>query len=81
MDHSAAMKLLFCLVQVAVEKKQGISQLELLYEELTREEIAKQNKREKLRLKRKKKKGRRNETEEKENSCDVRCTCMQDVSS
>ncbi|XP_024883941.1 gametogenetin-binding protein 2-like [Temnothorax curvispinosus] len=69
--------------RVAVEKKQGISQLELLYEELTREEIAKQNKREKLRLKRKKKKGRRNETEEKENSCDCSnerqsetpCTC------
>lgn len=56
---------------MAVEAKQGISQLELLYEELTREEIAKQNKREKLRLKRKKKKERRNETE-KENSCDVR---------
>lgn len=56
---------------MAVEAKQGISQLELLYEELTREELAKQNKREK-RLKRKKKKGRRNETEEKENSCDVR---------
>lgn len=65
---------------MAVEAKQGISQLELLYEELTREEIAKQNKREKLRLKRKKKKERRNETEEKENSCDVRYT-MQDVSS
>lgn len=66
---------------MAVEAKQGISQLELLYEELTREEIAKQNKREKLRLKRKKKKERRNETEEKENSCDVRYTCVQDVSS
>lgn len=65
---------------MAVERKQGISQLELLYEELTREEMAKQNKREKLRLKRKKKKGRRNETEEKENSCDVRYTCVQDVS-
>ncbi|XP_011863592.1 PREDICTED: gametogenetin-binding protein 2-like isoform X2 [Vollenhovia emeryi] len=56
--------------RVAVEAKQGISQLELLFEELTREEIAKQNKREKLRLKRRKKKERRNETEEKENSCD-----------
>ncbi|KAL0112213.1 hypothetical protein PUN28_011938 [Cardiocondyla obscurior] len=71
--------------QVAVETKQGISQLELLYEELTREEIAKQNKREKLRLKRKKKKERRNETEEKENSCDCPnerqsespCTCAE----
>ncbi|KAK2586730.1 hypothetical protein KPH14_011765 [Odynerus spinipes] len=55
--------------QMAVEVKQGISQLELLYEELTREEIAKQQRREKLRLKRKKKKERRYETEEKENSC------------
>lgn len=57
---------------MAVEAKRGISQLELLYKEFTREEIAKQQKREKLKLKRKKKKGRRNETEEKENSCDVR---------
>ncbi|XP_029660837.1 gametogenetin-binding protein 2-like isoform X1 [Formica exsecta] len=56
--------------QMAVEVKQGISQLELLYEEITREEIAKQQRREKLRLKRKKKKERRYETEEKENSCD-----------
>lgn len=55
-------------MQTAVEVKQGISQLELLYEELTREEIAKQQRREKLRLKRKKKKERR-ETEEKENAC------------
>ncbi|XP_011156996.1 gametogenetin-binding protein 2-like isoform X2 [Solenopsis invicta] len=68
----------------AIEAKQGISQLELLYKEFTREEIAKQNKREKLRLKRKKKKGRRNEAEEKENSCDCSnerqsespCTCV-----
>lgn len=56
--------------QMAVEVKQGISQLELLYEELTREEIAKQQRREKLRLKRKKKKERRYEAEEKENTCD-----------
>ncbi|XP_020293016.1 gametogenetin-binding protein 2-like isoform X3 [Pseudomyrmex gracilis] len=72
--------------QMAVEVKQGISQLELLYEELTREEIAKQQRREKLRLKRKKKKERRYETEEKENSCDCAserqsesspCTCAE----
>jgi len=59
------------LLQTAVELKQGISQLELLYEEFTREEIAKQQRREKLRLKRKKKKERRYEIDEKENSCDV----------
>lgn len=71
--------------QMAVEVKQGISQLELLYEEITREEIAKQQRREKLRLKRKKKKERRYETEEKENSCDCSnerqgkssCTCAE----
>ncbi|XP_046484127.1 gametogenetin-binding protein 2-like [Neodiprion pinetum] len=56
--------------QMAVEVKQGITQLELLYEELTREELAKQQRREKLRLKRKKKKERRYETEEKENTCE-----------
>ncbi|KAG7188191.1 hypothetical protein KM043_017684 [Ampulex compressa] len=55
--------------QMAVEVKQGISQLELLYEELTKEELAKHQKREKLRLKRKKKKERRYEAEEKENTC------------
>ncbi|XP_015604468.1 gametogenetin-binding protein 2-like isoform X2 [Cephus cinctus] len=76
--------------QMAVEVKQGITQLELLYEELTREEIAKQQRREKLRLKRKKKKERRYETEEKENTCEcsderngdggnseVSCVCME----
>ncbi|CAD1472364.1 unnamed protein product, partial [Heterotrigona itama] len=57
--------------QMAVEVKQGVSQLELLYEELTREEIVKQQRREKLRLKRKKKKERRYEIEEKENACDL----------
>ncbi|KAH0560206.1 gametogenetin-binding protein 2-like [Cotesia glomerata] len=57
--------------QMAVEEKQGISQLELLYEELTREELLKQQRREKLRLKRKKKKERKYEnTEEKENNCE-----------
>ncbi|CAG5087264.1 Similar to CG2182: Gametogenetin-binding protein 2-like (Drosophila melanogaster) [Cotesia congregata] len=57
--------------QMAVEEKQGISQLELLYEELTREELVKQQRREKLRLKRKKKKERKYEnTEEKENNCE-----------
>ncbi|XP_057321516.1 gametogenetin-binding protein 2-like [Microplitis mediator] len=57
--------------QMAVEEKQGISQLELLYEELTREEIVKQQRREKLRLKRKKKKERKYENpDEKENNCE-----------
>ena len=56
---------------MAVEAKQGVTKLELLYEELTRKEIAKQQRQEKLRLKRKKKKERRYENEEKENTCDV----------
>lgn len=53
--------------------KQGFTQLELLYEEFTKEEMAKQQKREKLRLKRKKQKERRYEAEaeEKENTCNV----------
>lgn len=60
--------------------KQGFTQLELLYEEFTREEIAKQQKREKLRLKRRKQKVRRYEAEaeEKENTCDVCCN-VQDM--
>lgn len=61
---------------MAVEVKQGITQLELLYEELTREELAKQQRREKLRLKRKKKKERRYETDEKENTCGVRLSSV-----
>ncbi|XP_018349697.1 PREDICTED: gametogenetin-binding protein 2-like isoform X1 [Trachymyrmex septentrionalis] len=72
--------------QSAIEKKQGISQLELFYKQVAKEELAKQHKREKLRLKRKKKKGRRNEIEEKENSRDCSnersqsdspCTCVE----
>ncbi|KAK1133649.1 hypothetical protein K0M31_011442 [Melipona bicolor] len=66
--------------QMAVEVKQGVSQLELLYEELTREEIAKQQRREKLRLKRKKKKERRYEIEEKENTCDCSSKRQSDTS-
>ena len=56
---------------MAVEGKQGITQLELLCEELTREDLAKQQRRQKQRLKRKKKKERRYESEEKENACQV----------
>ncbi|XP_015121952.1 gametogenetin-binding protein 2-like [Diachasma alloeum] len=52
--------------QMAVEVKQGITQLEILYEELTREEIVKEKKKEKLRLKRRKKKERKGEVIEKE---------------
>lgn len=55
---------------MAVEFKQGITQLEVLYKEFKKEEVAKQQRREKLRLRRKKKKERRNESEEKENDCE-----------
>ncbi|XP_044017147.1 gametogenetin-binding protein 2-like [Aphidius gifuensis] len=56
---------------MAVEVKQGITQLERLYEELEREKLVKQQRLEKLRLKRRKKKEKRQEnSEEKENKCD-----------
>ncbi|XP_011503263.1 PREDICTED: gametogenetin-binding protein 2-like [Ceratosolen solmsi marchali] len=55
--------------QMAIEYKQGVTQLEVLYKELKKEEVFKQQRREKLRLKRKKKKERRFEIEEKENQC------------
>ncbi|OXU28641.1 hypothetical protein TSAR_011605 [Trichomalopsis sarcophagae] len=68
--------------QMAVEYKTGITQLEVLYKEFKREEVAKQQRREKLRLKRKKKKERRSEAEEKENECeeekDDHCECPQE---
>ncbi|XP_066589135.1 gametogenetin-binding protein 2-like isoform X2 [Prorops nasuta] len=89
---AVAIDALYRNFQMAVEVKQGISQLELLYEELTREEIVKQQRREKLRLKRKKKKERRYENEEKENACNctdeteignlgINCVCAESQSS
>lgn len=53
--------------ETAVERKQGISQLELLYAEITREEQQKQLRKEQKKLKRKRKKGKLPEQEEKEN--------------
>lgn len=55
--------------ETAVEKKQGISQLELLYEELTKEEQLKQQRKEQKKLKRKRKKEKL--VDEKENC--IRC--------
>jgi uncharacterized protein (DUF3084 family) len=55
---------------MAIEYKQGVTQLEVLYKEFKREELAKQQRQEKLRLKRKKKKERRFDIEEKENKCE-----------
>ncbi|XP_058794088.1 gametogenetin-binding protein 2-like [Phymastichus coffea] len=72
--------------QMAVEIKQGITQLEVLYNEFKREEVAKQQRREKLRLKRKKKKERRSEVDDKENEAEDKeenedkgglCDCLQ----
>jgi mannosyltransferase OCH1-like enzyme len=56
---------------MAVEVKQGISQLELLYEQITKEELAKQQRKEHKKQKRRKKKEKRAEQEEKENNCEV----------
>ena len=58
------------ILQMAVELKQGVSQLELLYEQFTKEELAKQQKKEHKKQKRRKKKEKR---AEKENNCEV-CT-------
>jgi hypothetical protein len=56
---------------MAVEVKRGVSQLELLYEQITKEELAKQQKKEHKKQKRRKKKEKRAEQEEKENNCEV----------
>ncbi|PSN40613.1 hypothetical protein C0J52_09229 [Blattella germanica] len=56
--------------EMAVEVKQGISQLELLYQQFTKEELAKQQKKEHKKLKKRKKKEKRTEQDEKENNCD-----------
>lgn len=56
--------------ETAVESKQGISQLELLYEELAREEQQKQMRKEQKKLKRKRKKERMAEQDGKENCND-----------
>jgi hypothetical protein len=58
---------------MAVEVKRGVSQLELLYEQITKEELAKQLKKEQKKQKRRKKKEKRAEQEEKENNCEVCC--------
>ncbi|XP_075220164.1 gametogenetin-binding protein 2 isoform X2 [Lycorma delicatula] len=60
--------------EVAVELKRGISQLELLYEELTKEEQLKQQRREHKKLRRKKRKEKKAELEEKENY-EENCEC------
>lgn len=60
------------MFQLAVDEKRGKSQLMLLYEEITKEELAKQHRKEHKKQKRKKKKEKKHELEEKENSCEVR---------
>ncbi|XP_023720325.1 gametogenetin-binding protein 2-like [Cryptotermes secundus] len=72
--------------EMAVEVKQGVSQLELLYEQITKEELAKQQRKEHKKQKRRKKKEKRAELEEKENNCECEseenaepfssCTCL-----
>lgn len=45
--------------EVAVEEKQGVTRLELLYEQITKEELVKQQKKEHKKLKKRKKKEKR----------------------
>jgi hypothetical protein len=54
---------------LAVDEKRGKSQLMLLYEEITKEELAKQHRKEHKKQKRRKKKEKK--AEEKENNCEV----------
>lgn len=56
-------------MQLAVDEKRGKSQLMLLFEEITKEELAKQHRKEHKKQKRKKKKEKKQE--ERENSCEV----------
>nr|CAD7391999.1 unnamed protein product [Timema cristinae] len=58
-----------CLLQMAVDVKRGVSQLELLYEQITKEEIAKQHRKEHKKQKRRRRKEKKVELDEKENSC------------
>lgn len=60
----------FCF-QMAVERKQGVSQLDLLCEQIKKEELAKQQKKEHKKQKRRKKKEKRAEQDEKENNFEV----------
>lgn len=77
--------------KMAVERKQGVSQLDLLCEQIKKEELAKQQKKEHKKQKRRKKKEKRAEQDEKENNFECEseenadhnseelfslCTCM-----
>lgn len=80
--------------EMAVERKQGISQLELLYAELAREEQQKQIRKEQKKIKRKRKKGKSgehgdgkencidfdDEYDDKDDIMDKECTCVHDKS-
>ncbi|CAG2065314.1 unnamed protein product, partial [Timema podura] len=57
--------------EMAVDVKRGVSQLELLYEQITKEEIAKQHRKEHKKQKRRRRKEKKVELDEKENSCEV----------
>ncbi|XP_066905805.1 gametogenetin-binding protein 2-like [Halyomorpha halys] len=61
--------------QVSVELKRGISKLELLYKELTKEELAKQQRKEQKKLKRKKRKERKAGADSKVDDA-VESTCQ-----
>nr|CAD7453896.1 unnamed protein product [Timema tahoe] len=59
--------------EMAVDVKRGVSQLELLYEQITKEEIAKQHRKEHKKQKRRRRKEKKVELDEKENSCECDC--------
>nr|CAD7194824.1 unnamed protein product [Timema douglasi] len=61
------------LESMAVDVKRGVSQLELLYEQITKEEIAKQHRKEHKKQKRRRRKEKKVELDEKENSCECDC--------
>lgn len=56
--------------ETAVEHSQGVSQLELLYEELAKEEQLKLIRKEQKKIKRKRKKGKISDRDSKENNCE-----------
>lgn len=58
--------------ETAIEMKSGVSKLQLLYDELTQEEVTRQQRKEQKKLKRRKKK----ERQAVENKCKVRFSSL-----
>lgn len=60
--------------ETAVERKYGVTKLQLLYEEITKEEAAKQQRKEQKKLRRRKKKDRRTEEDKCDDVDNEECT-------